>query len=403
MKSVDQNIVFRQYLSMLPKTALACPLINYDYKKLTEYSLVKSFILANLFRWESLRDIEEGIRSKTAIQKELKLASISSSQLSRRLAELDTSALADILGLITKQYWLIRGNAYGINPFVGILKLIDSTHIKLPQNASTWTAVSKDSSGVKLHLRLAIASANETFPEKMIPSTANVADSDVVNHIIDADGATYVMDRGYGHKTKIGGWLERKVNFLVRVRKTFKYEILRVDPPTVKNVTKFYLVSIITRSDKMRLIEFTDAEGTVFILLTNRLDLMEDELLETYKNRWYIELFFKWLKQHIKINHLFSHSPKGIWNQLFIALIIVGLLEVMRVLKQSKKTAWEFHRIIRHYLLEPWEAVQSELDREKKLSKGRQKARDRPVKELDFGEDFAIVSPISKEHYLTKN
>ena len=63
---------------------------------------------------------------------------------------------------------------------------------------------------------------NSVFPEKMIPSTGNVADSDAVNHIIDADGALYVMDRGYAHKTKMGGWMERNVQFLVRIRKNLQ-------------------------------------------------------------------------------------------------------------------------------------------------------------------------------------
>jgi len=403
MKSVDQNIVFRQYLSLLPRSVLECPLVNYDYDKLSEYALVKSMILANLFRWRSWEEIEQGIRAKPAILLELELDSISGSQLSRRLAKLDTSALADLLGSVTKRYWLVRGKTAGISANIGILKLIDSTHIKLPQNASTWTAVSKDSSGVKLHLRLAVASATEVFPEKMIPSTSNVVDSDAVNYLIDAEYATYIMDRGYGHKTKMGGWLERSIDFIVRVRKDFRVEVLQSRTPTEENVTRFDLVSILTRPEILRLLEFTDKEGSVYRLITSRLDLTEKEILEMYKSRWYIELFFKWLKQHIKLDHMFSHSPKGIWNQLFIALITVGLVEIMRVEKQSTQTAWEFYSLIRHYLLEPWEKVLEELNREKKTSRGRQKARDRPIKELDFGEDFAIVSPISKEHFLKKN
>ncbi|MHA6259033.1 IS4 family transposase [Sporosarcina sp. CAU 1771] len=365
MKSVDQNIVFRQYLSLLPRSVLECPLVNYDYDKLSEYALVKSMILAHVFGWASWKNIEKGLRSKPAILAELDLESISGSQLSRRLATVDTQALADLLALVAKQYWLLRGKTAGFSANIGILKLIDSTHIKLPQNASTWTAVSKDSSGVKLHLRLAVASATEVFPEKMIPSTSNVADIDAVNYLIDAEYATYIMDRGYGHKTKIGGWLERSVDFIVRVQKTFRVEVLQSWMPTEENVIRFDLVSILTRPEILRLLEFTDKEGTVYRLLTSRVDLTEKELLDMYKSRWYIELFFKWLKQHIKLDHLFSHSPIGIWNQLFIALLTVGLVEIMRVEKKSTLTSWEFYSLIRLYILEPWKKVLEELNREK--------------------------------------
>lgn len=74
----------------------------------------------------------------------------------------------------------------------------------------------------------------------------------------------------------------------------------------------------------------------------------------------------------------------------------------MRVIKQAKETQWDFYRLIRLYLMDSWEKIQKELDRVKKPSKGRQKARDRPKKELDYYEDFAIVSLISKEHFMKK-
>lgn len=75
----------------------------------------------------------------------------------------------------------------------------------------------------------------------------------------------------------------------------------------------------------------------------------------------------------------------------------------MRVEKKSTLTAWEFYSLIQHYVLKPWKKVLEEVNRKKKPSRGRQKARDRPTKELDFGEDFAIISPISKDYFLKKN
>ena len=93
MKSVDENLVFRQYLSLLPVNILACPLMNYDAKKLTDFSLLKILIMANLCKWESLREIEEGIRSKKSLQRDLGLTSIGHSQISRRLIDLNTADL----------------------------------------------------------------------------------------------------------------------------------------------------------------------------------------------------------------------------------------------------------------------------------------------------------------------
>jgi hypothetical protein len=402
MTSVNQNLVFRQYLSNLPTNILACPLMNYDAKKLTDFSVVKIFIMASLCKWDSLRIIDTGIRSKKEFQKEIGVKSISHSQISRRLIDLNTADLADLLSRLAQHYWTLKGNAKGLNANVGPLRIIDGTYVKLPKNALNWTAISKDSCGIKLHVRIVAASANSIFPEKMIPSTGNVADSDAVNHIIDADGALYVMDRGYAHKTKMGGWIERNVQFLVRIRKTFKMETLKSYEPTHPKVTKNELVSILTREEPVRYIEFIDDEGTPFHLITNRLDLTEEEILEAYKNRWYVELFFKWLKQHVKVSHLFSHSPVGIWNQMYIALITCALAEIMRLIHQPSKNSWIFLSTVQQFLFSSINALIKDFNRKLKKSKGRQKVPKTKSKTMRFGEDFAIVSPITKKHFIDK-
>jgi hypothetical protein len=400
--SVDHKLVFRQLLSYLPKSRLACPSYNYNYRKLTDDSLMRIFILSNLFQWKSLSQIEVAIRSKKEVQKSLNVDSISASQISRRLRELDTSTLSEILGRIAYTFWRHQPNAKGPNPNVGLLRIIDSSFIKLPHYASDWTAVSKDSSGVKLHLSLAVASSKDVFPEKMIPSTSNVADIDVVNYFIDCDEATYVMDRGYGEETKMGGWLERKVKFLVRIKKNAKLTILNELDSNHPNVSRHAIVQLSMRPDKLKLLEFTDKEGTLFRILTNRLDLSEEDIMDTYKNRWFIELFFKWLKQHIKMDHIFSRDPIGIWNQLFLALITFGLLQIMKLRKQPRRTIWKFLEVLREYLLNPWGEAAKEFNRPRKKSKGRQKVREKIPILRNYGEDVAVVSPISKEHYEKK-
>lgn len=401
MGSIDQNLVFRQYLSLLPTERLGCPLMNYEEKKLTALALVKTFLLSTLCKWESLREIEENIRANRSVQRELGIQSISYAQLSRRLATLDTQELVRILGQLTNAYWKLQRHATGMNPKVGLIRIIDGTYVKLPDSASGWTAISKVSSGIKLHIRIVVASANSVFPEKMIASTGNIADSDAVNYLIDKD-ALYVMDRGYAHKTKMGGWLERKIEFLVRIRKTFRMETVWTYEPTHPAVSRNELVSILTRPEILRYIEFKDAEGTTFHLLTNRLDLTEEEILETYKHRWYIELFFKWVKQHLKVNHLFSQSPKAIWNQMYITLITFAIIEILRLIHQPKTTLYAFLRRVRAYFFRSLNTMLKDSKRKLRKSQGRIKLPECIPKPIHYGENDAIVLPISKDHYLKK-
>ncbi|MGB6778861.1 MAG: IS4 family transposase [Planococcus citreus] len=403
MKSVDETKVFRQYLQLLPINTLACPLYNYDAKKLTDFSLVKLMIMAVLSKWESHRTIALNVGPEQSFQQELNLKSISHSQISRRLNELNTAHLADLLGRLARHYWILQRHAGGMNPHVGILRIIDATYVKLPDSASNWTAISKVSSGIKLHIRLVVASANSVFPEKMIPSTGNIADVDAVNHIIDADSALYIMDRGYGHKTKMGGWMERNIDFLVRVRHDFRTETLRAYTPELPNVLKDELVSMRTHKKKLRYIEFVDEKNTHYHLITTRLELSEKEILDAYKNRWYIELFFKWIKQHLKVSHLYSESPKGIWNQMFLTLITFALSEILRLTQLPNVSAWAFLRAIRAYIYKTLDDFLAYMTRPLRKSKGRQKIPiSRPV-QIDFGEDHAIVRPISKHHYIHKH
>lgn len=402
MKSVDENKVFRQYLQLLPINALACPLGNYNAKKLSDFTLVKLMILANVCKWESYRDIALNLASEKSLQHELALASISHAQLSRRLIGLNTALLADLLGRLARHYWILQRHAQGINPHAGILRLIDATYVKLPDSASNWTAVSKVSSGVKLHIRLVVVSADSVFPEKMIPSTGNVADIDAVNHLVDVDSALYVMDRGYGQKTKMGGWMERNVDFLVRVRNDFKTETLRAYTPTHPDVLKYELVSMRTHEKKLRYIEFVDAKGNHYHLITTRLDLSEEEVLAIYKNRWFIELFFKWIKQHLKVSHFFSQSPVGIWNQLFLILITYALAEIFRLIHLPKQSSWTFLRGMRAYFHKALRQFIQFMNRPLRKSKGRQKVPIPPPKAICFGEDHAIVRPLSKAYFMNK-
>ncbi|MDW0116239.1 IS4 family transposase [Sporosarcina thermotolerans] len=401
MKSVNQNLVFRQLLSNLPENILACPIMNYDAKKITDFSIVKVFIMANVAQWKSHRQIEAGIQAEPEFQKEIETDFISHSQISRRLIQLNTAHLVELFSRLAVLFWRIKGDTKGLNANVGPIRIIDGTYVKLPSDALSWTAVSKDSAGIKLHVRIVVASANSVYPEKMIPSTGNVADSDAVNHIIDADGALYIMDRGYAHKTKMGGWMERKVHFLVRAGKNFSMETLKSYAPTQENVLRNELVSILTREEPLRYIEFVDDKGTHFHLLTNRLDLSEEEIMEAYRNRCYIELFFKWLKQHVKIDHLFSKSPIGIWNQMYIALITVALTEIMRLIHLPKRTLWTLFSNLKPYLFKSIRKILSYLNRKKRKSKGRQKVPKTKEKLLQYG-DVAIASPIDKDHFIEK-
>lgn len=117
--------------------------------------------------------------------------------------------------------------------------------------------------------------------------------------------------------------------------------------------------------------------------------------MEIYRNRWLIELFFKWIKQHLKLTKFWSTKPQGIWNQMYLALIAYGLSLIVKLQTESKKTAWEFFRILQTYLYKTRASFNKALKpKKKKKSKGRQKIPIPLEKKKPF---FGTVDPCERE------
>ncbi|WP_342528242.1 IS4 family transposase [Chryseomicrobium sp. FSL W7-1435] len=402
MKSVDQETTLRQYLSYLPTNILADIIWNYRNQKICDLDLVKFFITAKLSKWDSYREMADGLAANPELQQLLGINSFSPSQFSRRLRDLNTYHLADLFHRIADTYWRFQKNRSGPLERVGMLSIIDGTHIKVPVQTMKWAAISKDSAGVKMHVKVAVANANSIYPEKVMMSTGNISDIEMVNHLVTDNDTLYVMDRGYGHKTKMGGWLERGIDFVVRVQYKFTFETLISYAPQHPQVLRNEKVSMKTHKKPLRYIEFVDDKGSVYHLMTSRLDLTEQEVLDVYKSRWQVELFFKWIKQHVKFDHILSFSPTGIWNQLYISLITYALAEIMHVAEASDKTTWSFFRKIRTFLFRSIHSLREWLLRVKKPSRGRQKITVRTEKKIDYGGFAVAVRPLSKEHFESK-
>jgi len=96
-----------------------------------------------------------------------------------------------------------------------------------------------------------------------------------------------------------------------------------------------------------RLIKVLDSKGNELHLMTNRFDLSADEIAEFYKSRWAIELFFKWLKQHLNIKKFYAQSEQGVHNQVYIAMIVYCLHVLAQLNTNSSKTYLKISRLLK--------------------------------------------------------
>ena len=102
-----------------------------------------------------------------------------------------------------------------------------------------------------------------------------------------------------------------------------------------------------------RLIKVVDSNRNELLLVTNRFDLSADEISEMYKSRWAIELFFKWIKQHLNIKKFYGQSEAAIYNQVFIALVVFCLNVLAQIDTKSIRTILQISRFLRASLWKP--------------------------------------------------
>lgn len=400
-----QNTVISQCLSLLPTEDLACPLLNYDMKKLTTEALIKIFVAAQLDKWKSYPEFEINMRANKDLMKTINLDSISGSQLSRRINELDTSILQNLFFKVVNELKYRTNSMAGLPPNIGRLRIVDATHIKLPAILSKWAYVTKGWNVVKMHTRLVVASPDLSYPDKIVPSNGLVQDHEGGDLLIEVSDATYVMDRGYMDFYRMNEWIKAQIKFVIRVREKITAQVLEeYEVPKGTHIQKDSKV-ILGETGKMepvRLVEFIDDQGKIYKVATTRWDLDATEIAEIYKNRWIIELFFKWIKQSLRLVKVWSTKPQGIWNQMFIAMITYVLTLIVKLKTKSNKTLISILTHIRAYFDKPWDEFIAALDyKPKRTSKGRQKIPEKPKIEINYGR-VALIGVKNKKRVKRK-
>lgn len=397
-KSIGHKQLISQCLSVLPTEVFSSPLLNYGYDKLSVDALMKIFVAAQLDNWESYEEMEERLRANPEFCESINLPSISGSQLSRRINDLPTEYAQDLFQRVVQTIQELTKDYKGISPEIGRLKILDSTHIKLPPELCDWAFVTKGWNVVKMHTRIVVVSEDIHYPDKIVPSTGNVGDVETPHLLVEEDGATYLMDRGYPSIKNLMTWQEQEISFVVRISKNIKVVPIEAyesnDPAILRDAKVKYSYA----DEPIRLVEFLDEENKLYRLMTTRWDLTAEQIMELYRCRWMIETFFKWVKQHLKLVKVWSTKPQGMWNQMFIALAAYGLALILQLQTKSPKGLWPFLRLMRIYMYKPFDEFMNELHRKKsKTSRGRQKVPIPSKKETEFPGSVAIIKPQKKK------
>lgn len=327
--------------------------LDYYTKKFTTDSFLKLLLFAQLNETESLHALADCLFDEN-LQDGTNLESISISQLSRRLnginPEIFLHLFLDLVGQIhTKTHYSKR---------VLPLKIVDSSTLPLNLTNHKWAQFRKTKAGVKLHLRLVFMEKGESYPEKAILTHAKVHDRNELEVMVDDRDCMYVFDRGYLDDERFDRMTDEAYFFLSRLRKNAVIrEVYDFKIPEDSDVLSDQMVLIGTTQNRaenyFRLVKVLDTKGNVLHLITNRFDLEPEEIAEMYKSRWAIELFFKWMKQHMNIKKFYGQSENAIYSQVFMALIVFCLNVLAQMDTKSERKILQISRYLRAALWKP--------------------------------------------------
>ena len=327
---------------------------DYYTKKLTTEAYIKILLFAQLHETESLEAMSDALLDED-FQKALGFESISASQLSRKNNEVDPTVLATLfLDLVYQIQGFHKKRLSASMP----LKIIDSSTLPLNLTNYKWAEFRKTKAGAKLHLRLVFMDKNTVYPEKAIITPAKEHDRNQLEILVDDKEAMYVFDRGYVDYERFDRMTDDGYFFVSRIKKNAVIREVHSFslPPesTVLSDKMIYIGSTQNRAENVfRLLEVEDTKGNILRLITNRFDLNADEISDIYRSRWAIELFFKWLKQHVEIKHFYGMSETALQNQIYIALITYCLHVLIQLETESKKSLLRISRWLKAALWKP--------------------------------------------------
>jgi hypothetical protein len=237
---------------------------------------------------------------------------------------------------------------------------LDSTTIDLCLNLFRWAKFRRTKGAIKLHTLLDLRGPIPTF---IHISDGKLHDVHALDLIPIEPGSYYVMDRGYLDFERLHTFQDLGAFFIIRAKRSLKY--VRVQSQEVDSSTGVHSDQIIRLKifysqkgypDRLRRIRYFDLETQrFFVYLTNHFTLPPLTIALLYKSRWQVELFFKWIKQNLRIKSFFGTSPNAVKTQVWIAVCVYVLVAI---LKKELNLLGSLHQILQNLSVNAFEKVQ---------------------------------------------
>lgn len=356
------RIIFSQLLDFLPKKQFdRCVRRHHGNHRTKTFSCFDQYLcmaFAQITYRQSLRDIESCLRAM-----QLKLyhcgirGNVSRNTLANANEHRDWRIYADFAQiLINKARKLYANEDFGLQLNREVYAL-DSTTIDLCLSLFPWAKFRKHKAAVKVHTLMDLKGSIPTF---IRITDGKVHDVNILDDLILEPGAIYIMDRGYLDFTRLYTFTQNLSTFITRAKSNFDYRRLyyqKVDKTTGLRCDQTIMLNGFYASQDypavLRRIGYFDIEtNKKFIFLTNNFALPALTIVRLYKCRWRIEIFFKWIKQYLRIKTFFGTSINAVKTQIWIAISVYVLVAIVKKELKIKLSLGEILQILSIVLFE---------------------------------------------------
>jgi len=366
--------VFSQIMDFIPRRefnrCVARYHGNYKVQKFTCQEQFRCMAFAQLTYRHSLRDIEVCLRAMGSRLYHMGIRSrISKSTLADANENRDCRIYQDFAQhLMARAKTMYADEEFGIE-LDATLYALDSTIIDLCLTSFPWSRLNQYRGGVKLHTLLNLRG---NIPDFIRISGGTVSDYYGMDSLVLEPGAFYVFDRGYYSFARLFLINRAPAFFVTRAMAKFNGRPIVVHPvESGKAVLSDHTVEFRTKlqlekyPEPMRYIRYLDRNtGKLLAFLTNNFDLPAATVADIYKARWQIELFFKWIKQHLRIKNFFGTSENAVKTQIWIAVATYVLVAILKKQYQVEHSLYKILQVLSVTLFEkvPVDKLLRDLD-----------------------------------------
>ena len=349
--------VFAQFVSFLPQRVFdRCAEQyngNYRVRSFSCWNQLLCMMFGQLSGRESLSDLVVSLNAHKSKSYHIGIGrSISKPNLAKANQRRDWHIFSDFAYYLIAEarQCCIRESDFELD-IKGSVYAFDSSIIDLCLSVFWWATFRKEKGAIKLHTLFDIKTSIPSFVHITEGLTHDV---NILDELHYERGSFYILDRGYIDYERLHTIHLSKAYFVIRAKDNLRFTRMYSSPCNKSvGICCDQIIKMLTYysakgyPEKLRRIKFYDAENCRYLVfLTNNLDLKAEEIALLYKYRWKIELFFKWIKQHLKIKSFWGTSENAVKTQVYIAIITYTLVAIIKSKLCIERSTYEILQIL---------------------------------------------------------